>query len=441
MSIPSFDRPFVVHWFRRDLRLKDNRALHGALTSGHPVLPLFVFDKNILDKLEAEDDSRVTFLHDRICEMQREIQAMGSSMLVIHGDPLSVIEQLATSGNLLGVHTNEDYEPYALERDASVQQTLTQRGIEWHTYTDHVIQAPGEVTKPDGTPYTVFTPFSKRWHLNLTDANMAQAPSEAHLNHLLPWTSEDIPSLASMGFRRSDIAAPEALVSPKTLVEYADMRDIPAVKGTTRLSVHLRFGTMSIRDAARQGFKHSEKWLTELIWRDFYQHIMHAFPQSMKDAFRPQYDSVPWRHDEADFARWQQGQTGYPLVDAGMRELLATGFMHNRVRMVVASFFCKHLLLDWRWGERHFAAHLLDFELASNVGGWQWAAGSGCDAAPYFRVFNPTSQLEKFDRQYEYVKRWVPEFGTSAYPEPMVEHKMARQRAIDTYKMALSQAT
>ena len=440
MTPPTFDTPFVVHWFRRDLRWQDNRALHAALSSGFPVVPVFVFDKNLLDKLGNPRDARVTFLHDRVCVLQADARQRGADVHVRHSTPMDTFAALADTGMLRAVYTNEDYEPYALERDAAIREMLESRGIAFHTETDHVVQAPGEVMKPDGTPYTVFTPFSKRWHLNLTEDNMAQAPSEDGLDALASRSDMDVPSLEDMGFERSDITAPEAGLSPPILEKYADMRDVPSVKGTSRISVHLRFGTMSIREAAQAGFKHSDKWLTELIWRDFYQHIMHAFPHSMKDAFRPQYDRVPWRHDEQDLERWQKGQTGYPLVDAGMRELLATGFMHNRVRMVVASFFCKHLLLDWRLGERHFAAHLLDFELASNVGGWQWAAGSGCDAAPYFRVFNPTSQLQKFDRQYTYVKQWVPEWGTSTYPAPMVDHKMARQRAIDTYKTALSQA-
>lgn len=438
MTLPHFETPVVLHWFRRDLRWQDNRALHAALNSGHPVVPVFVFDPNILGKLESASDSRVTFLHDRLQMLRSHAQDHGGDIFVIHGDPVEVMSSLVENTNVKAIYTNEDYEPYAQRRDERVHEVLGRLGKPLHTFTDHVIQAPGEVVKPDGSPYTVFTPYSKRWHANLTEENMAQAPSELHLDALHTWTAPDLPSLADMGFVRSTIAAPEANLLPATLKAYADMRDVPASPGTSRISVHLRFGTISIREAARLGFKHSDKWLTELIWRDFYQAIMHAFPHSMTDAFRPKYDKVPWRHDEEGFRKWQEGKTGYPLVDAGMRELRATGFMHNRVRMVVASFFCKHLLMDWRLGERHFAAHLLDFELASNVGGWQWAAGSGCDAAPYFRVFNPTSQLQKFDPDFAYVKRWVPEWGTPAYPEPIVEHKMARQRAIDTYKEALA---
>lgn len=435
-SLPS--SPLVIHWFRRDLRWNDNRALHAALSSGHRVLLLFIFDENILQHLEDKQDARVTFLHNRMSVLCNEAQAKGSDIYVAHGNPHDVLLELIAKLDVRGVYANEDYEPYALERDGLLTTALSTQDILLHTFKDHVIKAPGEVVKPDGTPYTVFTPFSKRWHANLTEDDMEASPSEQHLDQLAKWQHKGMPSLQKMGFTPSEVAIPEANVTPQLLKQYAEMRDTPSVRGTSRVSVHLRFGTVSIRDMARQGFAHSEKWLTELIWRDFYQSVMHAFPHSMKDAFRTKYDRIPWRHDDAHFAAWKAGKTGYPIVDAGMRELNATGFMHNRVRMVVASFFCKHLLLDWRLGERYFAEKLLDFELASNVGGWQWASGSGCDAAPYFRVFNPTSQLQKFDAQLSYVKQWVPEFGTDAYPEPIVEHKFARQRAIDTYKSALA---
>ncbi|MDA0940134.1 MAG: deoxyribodipyrimidine photo-lyase [Bacteroidetes bacterium] len=438
MNLPSFTEPFVVHWFRRDLRWHDNRSLHAALTSGLPVVPLFVFDANILKSLDDRDDARVTFLHQTVSLMAREAQSRGSGLLVAHGTPSEVMKRLLETGQFRAVYANEDYEPYADERDGEVSLLLGGNDVAFHTFTDHVVQAPGEVVKPDGNPYTVFTPFSKRWHANLKEEHLRAAPSEEHLDQLLQWSAPNLPTFKDLGFEPSDIAFPDAQVDLQVVRNYAETRDIPSVRGTSRISVHLRFGTLSIREAAKLGFKHSDKWLTELIWRDFYQAIMRAFPHSMIQAFKPQYDRVPWRHDDAHFEAWKNGKTGYPLVDAGMRELRATGFMHNRVRMVVASFLCKHLLLDWRLGERHFAKHLLDFELASNVGGWQWAAGSGCDAAPYFRVFNPTSQLEKFDPDCAYVKTWVPEWGTSHYPAPIVEHKMARQRAIDTYKAALT---
>lgn len=436
LSIPQ--GPFVVHWFRRDLRWHDNRALHAALESGLPVMPVFVFDRNILDRLENPQDARVTFLHQTLSEMHEAAQKAGSGILVAHGTPTEVMASLAATGQVKAVYTNEDYEPYALERDESIRQLVQECEIAFHTFTDHVVQAPGTVVKPDGTPYTVFTPYSKRWHANLNDDHLLESPSHQHLHRLISWQAPTPPALKDLGFELSEKAFPSSAVDVEVLRHYATTRDVPSVRGTSRISLHLRFGTLSVREVTKLGFKHSEKWLTELIWRDFYQAIMQAFPHSMTNAFKPQYDRVPWRHDDAQFEAWKAGKTGYPLVDAGMRELLATGFMHNRVRMVVASFLCKHLLLDWRLGERHFAEHLLDFELASNVGGWQWAAGSGCDAAPYFRVFNPTSQLEKFDPDFSYVKQWIPEWGTAAYPAPIVDHKMARQRAIDTYKTALT---
>ena len=438
MAVPPLKAPVVVHWFRRDLRWHDNRALNEALTSGLPVLPLFIFDPNILERLDSKDDARVTFLHRTLGEMNQKARDLESGILVVHATPLEALQSLVNSGMVQAVYANEDYEPYAQERDGGIRNLLESSGVDFFTCTDHVVQAPGEVMKPDGKPYTVFTPFSKRWHANLSEDNLRESPSQNHLANLLHWSAPDMPELEDLGFVTSTLAFPPSRVNVDVVKRYADTRDIPSVAGTSRISLHLRFGTLSVREVAKVGFKHSDKWLTELIWRDFYQAIMHAFPHSMTQAFKPQYDRVPWRHDDSHFEAWKEGKTGYPLVDAGMRELLATGFMHNRVRMVVASFLCKHLLLDWRLGERHFAAHLLDFELASNVGGWQWAAGSGCDAAPYFRVFNPTSQLSKFDPDYAYVKRWVPEWGTPAYPDPIVDHKMARQRAIDTYKAALT---
>ena len=432
---------FVVHWFRRDLRWQDNRALHAAMNSGHPVLPLFIFDPNILSKLNSRKDTRIQFLQAQVAKLDQRAKKHGSGLLVVHRDPAEVFQELLESGKLRGVFTNEDYEPYARMRDEAVHAALAPSIIPFQKFTDHVVQAPGTVTKPDGGPYTVFTPFSKRWKANLKDEHLDDVPSEDGLGQLVPWHAPEIPSLEDLGFSRSDMTIPELDIDVETLRNYAHQRDIPGIKGTTRISVHLRFGTISIRQAAKLGIQHSEKWLNELIWRDFYQSILMAFPQCVHAAVKPQYDRIPWRFDEEEFDAWKNGMTGYPMVDAGMRELKTTGFMHNRVRMVVASFLCKHLLMDWRLGERYFAEKLLDFELASNVGGWQWASGSGCDAAPYFRVFNPTSQLEKFDPELTYVKQWIPEWGTERYPSPIVDHKFARQRALETYKSALSQPT
>lgn len=436
--------PLAICWMRRDLRLHDNTALHAALSSGIPVLPVFMFDRNILDALADRSDRRVAFIHQHLGQIRAQLQPHSSSLWTCYGAPETewprLFNQLEAAGYAVqAVHTNRDYEPYALQRDAAVRELLAARGVAWHDYKDHVIFEPHEVLKADGTPYTVFTPYSKRWLAHDPATVVAQRyPSETLLDRLAPLPNAPWFTLEDMGFSTpQDAAFPPINMDAAQLAAYAETRDLPAVPGTTRLSVHLRFGTVSIREAVAQGLQHSTKWLMELVWRDFYQAILHHFPHSVDGAFKPAYDHIAWEPPGPEFEAWKAGRTGYPLVDAGMRELAATGFMHNRVRMVVASFLCKHLLLDWRLGERWFAAHLLDFELASNVGGWQWAAGSGCDAAPYFRVFNPTAQQQKFDPDFAYVRRWVPEFGTSAYPEPVVEHKFARARAIDRYQQAL----
>ena len=430
-------QPICIHWFRRDLRWRDNRGLHAALASGVPVLPVFVFDPTILAPLPSSD-RRVSFLHDTLGDMKKEAKKLGKDLVVKHGRPEKVLAELMASHQVTAVYANEDYEPMAKARDTRIQQLCDEHGVAFHTFKDHVILAPGEAMKPDGTPYTVFTPFSKRWHANVTEQDFAPCPSETLLDRLLEGEQPPMPSLEAMGFDGTRHDIPPASIDAAVVDQYHETRDTPSIRGTSRISVHLRFGTIGIREAARLGRASNDKWLTELIWRDFYQAIIHFFPHSADRAFKPAYDQVPWVWNEEHFERWKAGNTGYPLVDAGMRELAATGFMHNRVRMVVASFFCKHLLMDWRLGERYFAERLLDFELASNVGGWQWAAGTGCDAAPYFRVFNPTSQWKKFDPQSRYIRQWVPEFESLAYNQPVVEHKWARQRAIDTYKAALA---
>lgn len=443
----------ALFWHRRDLRTHDNRGLAAALNSGLPVAGFFCFDRHILDHL-PETDARVGFIHTELARVQDEYAQSGGTLLAHHGHPIDTLEraidQCRESGlNVQAIFTNRDYAPYPVQRDAEVQRWASDRGLAFHSFDDHVVLPPEAVLKDDGLPYTVFTPYSRKWHkvLDAMDTDpLAEENTDftgrlARLEGAFP-----LPALADMGFNAASAdpagwaAFDNRTPDPDVLAQYAERRDTPSVVGTARTSLHLRFGTVSIREMARTGFQHSDKWLTELIWREFYQAILHHFPHSATDAFRAKYDRIPWRHDEAHFKAWCAGKTGYPLVDAGMRELNATGFMHNRVRMVVASFLCKHLLLDWRWGERYFAEKLLDFELASNVGGWQWASGSGCDAAPYFRVFNPESQMKKFDPTGAYVKRWVPEWGTRHYVAPIVEHKMARQRAIDTYKAALTEA-
>lgn len=428
-----------IMWFRRDLRLTDNAALYHALRAGLPVVPVFIFDRHILDKLEDKADRRVEFIHAALHDMQQQLQAMGSTMHVYYGFADAVWSQILKDYPVANVFTNHDYEPYALERDAAVQQMLAANNIGFHTYKDQVIFEKGEVLKDDGKPYTVFTPYSKKWKAKLNAFYLKAYPTEKYFAAFLQQEAKPIPSLASMGFQQVDKPFPARLLKAELIKKYKDQRDIPAIEGTSRLGVHLRFGTLSIRKLAAYAQPLSEGFLNELIWRDFYHMILWHFPQVGKgQAFKPQYDLIQWRNNEAEFKAWCEGNTGYPIVDAGMRELNETGFMHNRVRMIVASFLTKHLLIDWRWGEAYFAQKLLDFDLAANNGGWQWAASSGCDAAPYFRVFNPTLQTQKFDPQLKYVRKWVPEFESlTKYVPPIVNHEMARKRVLEVYKQAL----
>ena len=428
-----------IMWFRRDLRLTDNAALYHALKAGLPVVPVFIFDRHILDKLEDKADRRVEFIYAALQDMQQQLQAMGSTMLVYYGFADAVWSQILKDYAVANVFTNHDYEPYALERDAVVQQMLAAKNIGFHTYKDQVIFEQDEVLKDDGKPYTVFTPYSKKWKAKLNAFYLKAYPTEKYFAAFLQLEAKPIPSLESMGFQQVDKPFPARLLKAELIKKYKDQRDIPAIEGTSRLGVHLRFGTLSIRKLAAYAQPLSEGFLNELIWRDFYHMILWHFPQVGKgQAFKPQYDLSQWRNNEAEFKAWCEGNTGYPIVDAGMRELNETGFMHNRVRMIVASFLTKHLLIDWRWGEAYFAQKLLDFDLAANNGGWQWAASSGCDAAPYFRVFNPSLQTQKFDPQLKYVRKWVPEFESlTKYVPPIVNHEMARKRVLEVYKQAL----
>lgn len=429
--------PYVICWLRRDLRLTDQTALFHALNSGYPVQLVFIFDREILDKLEDRDDRRVTFIHNTLREIDEQAQQFGSRLHAYYGRPLDIWQQLAADPQLKGVYLNRDYEPYARERDSAVSALLRAKNISFNHYKDQVICEANDVLKDDGKPYTVFTPYSRKWKAKVTDSFFAHQASEKLLNKLLPSTESKFPTLEAMGFRPSAASFPDTQLDEKLLRNYHEQRNIPAIRGTSRLGLHLRFGTLSIRSLAARASAGNETFLNELIWRDFYQMILWHFPHAAKGAFKPAYDQIPWRNDVADFERWCNGTTGYPIVDAGMRELAATGFMHNRVRMIVASFLTKHLLIDWRWGEAWFARHLLDFDLAANNGGWQWAAGSGCDAAPYFRVFNPSEQTKKFDASGSYIRQWVPEIDSLNYPKPMVDHAFARKRALDTYAIAL----
>ncbi len=438
MADASSDQP-VAFWFRRDLRLHDNTGLNRALESGHPVLCCFVFDRNILDALEDRDDARVHFIHRRLQHLDEAMKKRGSRLQVHYGTPNVAWREWVKAFDLKAVYTNRDYEPYAVKRDQAIAEQLAKADVGFHPFKDQVVFERDEVVKENGEPYSVYTPYSKRWLARWEEDTpvVRELPKEGRFHQT---KSGGIPDLDHMAFKPSEVDIPEADVSEETLRRYGERRDIPAEQGTSRLGIHLRFGTISIRALALRAAETSETFLNELIWREFYQMILHHHPRVVSESFKTDYDHIPWRNDEDDFEAWKAGKTGYPLVDAGMRQLAQTGYMHNRVRMVVASFLTKHLLIDWRWGEAWFAQKLLDFELASNNGGWQWAAGTGCDAAPYFRVFNPTSQTKKFDPKGTYIKKWVPEWGKEDYPEPMVEHKFARQRALDTYKEALNKA-
>lgn len=429
-----------LHWFRRDLRLHDNRALKLALSSGSPVQGIFIFDRNILDKLDHKEDARVTFIHQTLQALDRELQQYGSRLRVYYGYPSLLWPQILQEFSVSHVFWNRDYEPYALDRDQAITKILKQNGITVTTASDHCLMEPGRVLKGDGTPYTVFTPYARRWRELLTgkDIEPIRITDEDHRHWVVPPHEYHFPLLEEMGFQRSGLAAPVLEIHTNVLQHYAQQRDIPSLPGTSRLGVHLRFGTLSVRRLASQAITLSDTFMNELIWRDFYQSILWHYPHTIDRAFKPAYDHIAWRNNPEEFERWCQGHTGYPIVDAGMRELRHTGWMHNRVRMIVASFLTKHLLIDWRWGEAWFATHLLDYEQASNVGGWQWAAGCGNDAAPYFRVFNPYEQTRKFDPQGHYIRLWVPEVDELTYPAPIVDHAQARIRALATYKAGLA---
>ena len=427
-----------IFWHRRDLRINDNAGLFKALKNSSFVQPIFIFDETILSKLK-KSDQRILFIHQEIENLKKQYQQNGVDLKIYFGNPIDLIPEIAHEFNTQVVYTNRDYEPYASERDTQIHALLSELNIEFIGTKDHVIFEKHEITKSDGLPYTVFTPYSRKWKEKINTYYSKSYQVEKYLDKLQKSESSEIISLENLGFDSlQKNSFPFKKFPLEQIQSYSEKRDFPSLDATTHLSLHLRFGTISIRELVRAAKENNETFLNELIWRDFYQMIIFHFPHSAKDSFKKQYDRINWEDNEAHFDSWCKGKTGYPLVDAGMRELNSTGFMHNRVRMVVASFLTKHLLLDWRIGETYFAEKLLDYELASNVGGWQWAAGCGCDAAPYFRVFNPTTQQEKFDKNFEYIKKWVPEFGTSNYPEPIIEHKFARERVLERFKQALN---
>ena len=424
-----------IFWFRRDLRLDDNAGLARAFASGYPVLPVFIFDEDILKLLEDRKDRRVHYIHQALTGINATLEKSGATLNTFFGKPITIYRELVEKFDVQGIYCNRDYEPKAIHRDKEIFDFCQSIGIPFKAVKDQVIFDKGDILKNDGTPYTVYTPYAKKWREKLRP--------EDHLSYtyttefFFQQNHEQIISLENLGFLETDLIFEEPQLNAAIIDHYDTTRDYPALMGTTKLGIALRFGTISVRQCVTFALKHNLTWLSELTWREFFMQILYHYPHVVTESFRKQYDAIQWRNNEVEFQQWCNGETGYPMVDAGMRQLNSSGYMHNRVRMVVASFLCKHLLIDWRWGEAYFAQKLNDYDLSANNGNWQWAAGSGCDAAPYFRVFNPMLQAEKFDKNQEYIKRWVPELNTSAYCKPIVEHQFARDRAIKTYAKAL----
>lgn len=425
----------IIFWFRRDLRLDDNTGLSRAMSLGYPVLPIFIFDPGILNRLEDKKDRRVHYIHQALTQINDELEKCSATLNTFYGKPIDIFKKLIEEYDVRGIHCNRDYEPEAIRRDKEIFEFCRSIELSFKAVKDQVIFDKGDVLKNDGTPYTVYTPYAKKWREKLQPEDYRPVKSETV--HFFRQHRKEIISLETLGFVKTDMVFEAPYLDDKIIDHYDQTRDFPALLGTTKLGIALRFGTISVRRCVTFALQHNLTWLSELIWREFFMQILYYYPHVVKESFRKQYESIQWRNNEAEFQRWCDGQTGYPLVDAGIRQLNVSGYMHNRVRMVVASFLCKHLLIDWRWGEAYFAQKLNDYDLSANNGNWQWAAGCGCDAAPYFRVFNPTLQAEKFDKHQEYIKKWVPELGTSDYPEPIVDHPMARDRAIKTYGKAL----
>ena len=425
-----------LFWFRRDLRLIDNHGLYEALQSELPVLPIFIFDTNILEKLENKEDKRVDFIFQALEKLNEYLEKQGKSIQIFHGKPLEIYENLSQQYEIGNVFCNEDYEPYAIKRDQEIKDFLASKNINFYQFKDQVIFQKDEITKADGKPYTVYTPYSKQWLLKFNDQNLEFFASEKKLENLLNIEKQNI-TLENIGFKKTNYLFENPKINLEILEKYQETRDFPTLE-TSQISVHLRFGTFSIRKLVKLASELNDNtYLKELIWREFFMQILWHFPKVIHHSFKEKYDNISWENNEELFQKWCKGTTGYPIVDAGMRELNETGLMHNRVRMVCASFLTKHLLTDWRIGEAYFAEKLMDYDLSANNGNWQWSAGSGCDAAPYFRVFNPEEQQKKFDPNFIYIKKWVKEFGTSRYPKPIIEHKFARERALKKYKEGL----
>ena len=426
-----------IFWFRRDLRLSDNHGFFEALQSSENVLPLFIFDTEILSKLENKEDKRVDFIVQVLNIINQFLEKTGKSIKILHGKPLDIFKTLTEDYDIEKVFCNEDYEPSAIKRDREIADFLGQKNIGFHSYKDQVHFHKDDILKSDGTPYSIYTPYSKQWLLKYAAEKVEFYPSEKLLENLMDVEKQEI-SLEKLGFKETNYQFEIPKINASILKTYHETRNFPTTP-TSEMSVHLRFGTISVRKLAAEANKLNETYLKELIWREFFMQILYHYPKVVHESFKRKYDNISWLLDEDLLQKWQEGKTGYPIVDAGMRELNETGFMHNRVRMVCASFFTKHLLMDWRIGEAYFAEKLLDYDLSANNGNWQWSAGTGCDSAPYFRVFNPEEQQKKFDPEFKYIKKWVKEFGTTSYPKPIVEHKFARLRALEAYKSGITE--
>ncbi len=424
-----------VFWFRRDLRIEDNIGLYHALKSGFSVLPIFIYDTTILNQLEDKQDRRVDYIHQALQHVNLQLKQFNTSVLTFFNTPVEAFNQLITKYQIEHVYCNKDYEPQAIQRDLTIENLLTQNRVGFYAFKDQVIFESNDILKADGTPYTVYTFYAKKWMQQLTALNYTAVSLNYSNFYKTPYT--EILSISKIGFKKTDMVFEIPKLDIAIIAEYDKYRDFPAMQKTTMLGIALRFGTISIRQCVAFALQHNQTWLSELIWREFFMQILFHFPYVTESAFKKEYDLIEWQNNEEEFDKWCKGITGYPLVDAGMRQLNATGYMHNRVRMVVGSFLCKHLLIDWRWGELYFAQKLNDYDLSANNGNWQWVAGCGCDAATYFRVFNPQLQLEKFDKNLDYVKKWVPEYGTPKYCKPIVEHQFARQRVLSAYLKAL----
>ena len=430
------EEKIVVFWFRRDLRLSDNTGLYNALKSGYRVLPIFIFDTNILSRLER-DDPRISFICECINKLNSELIRKDSSVVTFNSTPEEAFLLLNDTYNIKAVYANKDYEPYSVSRDEKIKSLLLSKGIHFLAYKDQVIFEESEIVKSDGNPYTVYTPFASKWLQSFSNKNMAEAESLSLTGNFLDVNKNKPIKPEAIGFITSDKKVIPFDISESLVTNYHLTRDIPSVKGTSLLSPHLRFGTISIREVLRRTQSLNDIFTRELIWREFFMQILFHFPSVTEKSFKAKYDRIEWVNNEDHFDGWCKGMTGFPIVDAGMRELDKTGYMHNRVRMVTANFLTRYLLIDWRWGETWFATKLLDFELASNNGNWQWAAGTGCYAAPYFRIFNTDKQQQKFDPDFRYIKKWIAEYGTPLYPEPVINISEVREKAIRLYKSGI----